>query len=101
MHLKSVIHLFYFNYNNDKLVKFAQINKNTIDNSRVFWSCDFCFVTVFSSPMYRYGKHSQYEKTVLAKIIDFFIIGHVFILFYFRGSKQKWKQLQSCPLLEV
>lgn len=36
--------------------------------------------------MYRYGKHSQYKKIVLPKVIDFFIIGHVFILFCFRRA---------------
>lgn len=101
MHLKSAIHLFYYKYDNDKLVKFAQINENTTDNSRVYQSCDFWFLIVSSSPTYRYGKHSQYEKIVLFKVIDFFIIGHIFILFCFRCSKQKWRQLKSCPLLEV
>lgn len=101
MHLKSAIHLFYYKYDSDKLVKFAQINENTTDNSRVYQSCDFCFLIVSSSLIYRYGKHSQYEKTLLSKVIDLFIIGHVFILCCFRGFKQKWRQLQGCPLLEV
>lgn len=82
-------------------MKFAQIYENTTDDSSVYQSCDFWFLIVSSNPMYRYGKHSQYEKIVLSKVIDFFIIGHVFILFCFRGSKQKWRQLQSCPLLQV
>lgn len=101
MHLKSVIHLFYYKYDNDKLVKFAQINENTADNSRVYQSCDFWLLIVSSSPTYRCGKHSQYKKIVLSKVIDFFFIGYVFILFFFRGSKQKWRQLQSCPLLQA
>lgn len=93
------MHLIYYKYNNDEFVQFAQINENTTDNSRVYQCCDFWFLIVSSSPMYRYGKHSQYENIVLSKVIDLFIIGHVFILFFFRGSKQKWRQLQSCPLL--
>lgn len=52
----------------------------------IFW-----FLIVSPSPTYKYGKHSHYEKTVLSNVIDSFIIAYVFLLFHFRGSRQKWE----------